>query len=100
MIRASLVDKLVRNLPAIWKTWVLNLGLEDPLEKGKATHSNILAQRISKELDTNERLSLKLCEGLKLVRDKQLKSSSFTIYSLLKKKKSKEVNLRRRIILV
>ena len=89
MIRASLVDKLVRNLPAIWKTWVLNLGLEDPLEKGKATHSNILAQRISKELDTNERLSLKLCEGLKLVRDKQLKSSSFTIYLLLKKKKIK-----------
>ena len=40
------MDKLVRNLPAIWKTWVLNLGLEDPLEKGKATHSNILAQRI------------------------------------------------------
>ena len=29
------------------KTWVLSLGWEDPLEKGKATHSSILAQRIS-----------------------------------------------------
>ena len=45
---ASLVAKLERNLPAMRKTWVLNLGLEDPLEKGKATHSNILAQRISR----------------------------------------------------
>ena len=90
MIRASLVAKLVRNLPAIWETWVLNLGLEDLLEKGKATHSNILAQRIRKELDTNERLSFKLCEGLKLVSDKQHKSSSFTMYLLLSLKKKKK----------
>ena len=31
---ASLVAQLVKNLPAIWETWVQSLGLEDPLEKG------------------------------------------------------------------
>ena len=34
---------LVKNLPAMWETWVQSLGWEDPLEKGKATHSSILA---------------------------------------------------------
>ena len=43
---ASLVAQLVKNLPAVWETWVQSLGWEDPLEKGKATHSNILAGRI------------------------------------------------------
>ena len=43
---ASLVAQLVKNLPAMWKTWVQSLGWEDPLEKGKATHSSILAWRI------------------------------------------------------
>ena len=38
--------QLVKNLPAMWETWVWSLGWEDPLEKGKATHSNILAWRI------------------------------------------------------
>ena len=45
--RASLVAQLVKNLPAMWETWVRSLGGEDPLEKGKATHTNILAWRIS-----------------------------------------------------
>ena len=43
---ASFVAQLVKNLPVMWETWVLSLGWEDPLEKGKATHSNILAWRI------------------------------------------------------
>ena len=43
---ASLVAQLVKNLPAIWETWVQSLGWEDPLEKGKATHSSILAWRV------------------------------------------------------
>ena len=43
---ASLVAQLVKNLPAMRKTWVRSLGWEDPLEKGKATHSRILAWRI------------------------------------------------------
>ena len=43
---SSLVAQLVKNLPAMQKTWVQSLGWEDPLEKGKATHSSILAWRI------------------------------------------------------
>ena len=43
---ASPVAQLVKNLPAKQETWVPSLGLEDPLEKGKATHSSILAWRI------------------------------------------------------
>ena len=38
--------QLVKNLPAMWETWVYCLGWEDPLEKRKATHSSILAWRI------------------------------------------------------
>ena len=55
---------MVRNLPAMQETQVRSLGQEDPLEKGKAIHSSILAWRIPwtcwghKELDTTERLSL------------------------------------------
>ena len=43
---ASLMAQLVKNPPAMWETWVRSLGWEDPLEKGKATHSSILAWRI------------------------------------------------------
>ena len=43
---ASLVAQLVKNLPAMWDTWVQSLGWEDPLEKGEVTHSSILAWRI------------------------------------------------------
>ena len=43
---ASLVFHMVKNQPAVWEIWVWSLGWEDPLEKGKATHSSILAWRI------------------------------------------------------
>ena len=36
----------VKNLPAMWETWVRSLGWEDPLEEGMATPSSILAWRI------------------------------------------------------
>ena len=68
-LKASLVVQRLKRLPAMWKTWVLSLGQEDPLEKEMATHSSIIAWRISwteelcglqstgrKELDTTERL--------------------------------------------
>jgi len=42
----SLVAQLIKNLPAMRETWVRPLDWEDPLEKGKATHSSILAWRI------------------------------------------------------
>ena len=71
---ASLVAQLVRNLPAVQETWVQSLGWEDPLEKGKATHSSILRWRIPwtiysswgcKESDTSEPLSLRFTLKLK-----------------------------------
>ena len=40
---ASMVAQTVKNLPAMWETWVRSLGWKDPLRKGKATHSSILA---------------------------------------------------------
>ena len=40
---ASLVAQLVKNLSAMWETWVQSLGWEDPLERGTANHSSILA---------------------------------------------------------
>ena len=43
---ASLVAQLVTNPPVMQETWVRSLGGEDPLEKGKATHSSIVAWRI------------------------------------------------------
>ena len=45
-IGAFLVAQMVKNLPAMWETWVGSLGWEDPLEEGTATHSSILAWRI------------------------------------------------------
>ena len=43
---ASLVAQTVKNLPALWETWIPSLGGEDPLEEGVAAHSRILAWRI------------------------------------------------------
>ena len=43
---ASLVAQLVKNPPSMWETWVRSLGGEDPLEKGMANHSSIVAWRI------------------------------------------------------
>ena len=37
---------MVKNLPAMWETWVRSLSREDPLEEGMATHSSIPAGRI------------------------------------------------------
>ena len=70
---ASLVTQMVKNLPAMLEIWVRSLGWENPLEKGMATHSSILAWRITRteepdglqamdrqELDTTGRLTLSL----------------------------------------
>ena len=46
LVKASLVAQLVKNMLAMQETWVRSLGWEDPLEKGKATHSSIVAWRI------------------------------------------------------
>ena len=47
----SLVAQMVKNLPAMWETWVWSLGWEDSLEEGMATHSSI---RPGKSLWTEE----------------------------------------------
>ena len=66
---ASLVAQLVKSLPAMWETWVRFMGWEDPLEKGKVTHSSILAWRIPwtvwshKESNMTERFSLHRVSG-------------------------------------
>ena len=46
MKSAYIVAQAVKNLPAMWETWVQSLGQEDPLEKGMATHYSTLAWRI------------------------------------------------------
>ena len=43
---ASLLAQTLKNLPAMWETWIQSLGWEDPLEEGMAIHSSILAWRI------------------------------------------------------
>ena len=43
---APLIDELVKSPPAMQETWVQSLGWKDPLDKGKATHSGILAWKI------------------------------------------------------
>ena len=68
-ISQLLVAQLVKNLPPMLETLVQSLGWEDPLEKGKTTHSNILSGEFHglyspcghKELDTTEQLSLSKC---------------------------------------
>ena len=54
-IGAFLVAQMVKNLPAMQETWVRSLGWEDPLEKGMATHSSILAWEVPR---TKEPLGL------------------------------------------
>ena len=75
--------QMVKNLPVMQETWVQSLGQEDPLEKGMATHSSILAWRIPwseepsglqhgvakqgcKGLDMTERLTLSLHIGIRI----------------------------------
>ena len=73
----ALLAQTVKNLPVRQETWVRSLGREDPLEKGMANHSSILAWRIPqrslaghspwgcRELDTTEQLTLSLSSAKK-----------------------------------
>ena len=63
---ASLMAQPVKNLPAKQETWVWSLGWEDPLEKGKATHSSILAWRIpwTEEIGGLQSMGLQSWPGL------------------------------------
>ena len=75
-MEASLVAQLGQNPPAMRETWIRFLGWEDPLEKGKAAHSSILAWRIHglyspwghKESDMTEQFSLSVSyRGAKVI---------------------------------
>ena len=57
---ASLVAQMVKNPPPMQETWVQSLGQEDPLEKGRTTHSSILAWRIPKTEEPGELQSMRL----------------------------------------
>ena len=46
LLETSLMAQMIKNLPAMWETWIQSLGWEDPLEKGTVIHSSILAWRI------------------------------------------------------
>ena len=59
-----LVVQMVKNLPAMQETQVPSLGLEDPLEKGMATHSLILAWRIPWTEELGELQSMGVCKEL------------------------------------
>ena len=73
--RASLVAQMIKNPPAIWETWVRSLGWEDPLEKGMAAHSSILAWTIPQSV------------GLQRVRDNW---ATFTLTDAGKDSRQKE----------
>ena len=81
--------QLVKNPLAMWETWVRSLGLEDPLEKGTATQSSILAWRIPrtipwshKKSDTTERLSLLILCIKYVTNDNLLCSAGNTLSAL------------------
>ena len=61
--RASLVAQTVKNLPAVWETWVQSLVWEDLLKKELPTHSSILARRILKTEDLGGLQSMGLQRG-------------------------------------
>ena len=90
---ASLMVQMVKNPPATRETWVPSLGWEDPLEKGMATYSSILAWRISmdkwpgrlqsmacKESYMSEWLSTQFLPDFHTKNKKFLYRSCFTIY--------------------
>ena len=72
-----LVAQLIKNLPALWETWVPSLVWEDPLEKGMATLSSILAWRISRGLqrDTTEQLNIAQPDKIDFKSEKEDKTS-------------------------
>ena len=83
---ASLVPQMVKNLPAMWETWVQSLGQEYPLEKGMATHSSILgASLLQISLRSSGHQFQCMWEGERQVShfDKQFSNTSSVQFSCL-----------------
>ena len=68
---------MVKNLPVMWETWVRSLSQEDPLEKGMATHSSILAWRISW---TEEPGGLQSMGSQRVIHARMTNTSTFTFH--------------------
>ena len=91
--QSPLVAQMVKNLPAVRETWVWSLGQEDPLEKGTAVHSSILAWRIPwieepgygpwgcKELDTANTHTCTFTRSTSEVFDWMLRLQGFPLVS-------------------
>ena len=77
--RTSLVAQLVKNLPAVQETWVWSLGWEDSLEKEMATHSSILAWKISWTQDPGGLQSM----GLQRVRHDWVTNTYLLAFSMI-----------------
>ena len=77
---ASLVAQLVKNLPAIWETWVQSLGWEDPLEKGNTTHSSILAWRNSMDCIVHGVAKTRTCATFTHVLIESVRPSNYPIF--------------------
>ena len=73
-VRASLEAQMVENLPVMQETWVQSPSREDPLEKGIATHSSILAWRIPW---TEEPSGLQSMESQRVGHDKSANTTTF-----------------------
>ena len=79
---------MVKNLPAMQETWVRSLGLEDPLEEGKSTHSSILAWRIPWTIPTKVRIVKAMvypgvmygCESWTIKKAEHLRSDAFELW--------------------
>ena len=78
---ASLLAQAVKNLPTIQETWVRSLGWGDPLERGMATHSSILAWRIPWTEEPCGLQSMRLQSvGHNLVTEQQINYAHFAIF--------------------
>ena len=72
----------VKNLPAMWETWVQSLGWEDPLEKGKATDS-IVQAGFRKGRGTRDQIA-NICWIIKKAREFQRKTSTSALLTMPK----------------
>ena len=101
MWASSPVAQMVKNLPVVWETQVQSLSQEDPLEKGMATHSSILAWRIpwtekpgglqsmgSQRVGQTEGLTLSLFHLTSMLHQQNPNIKTF-FYTMFKKKKKK-----------
>ena len=100
-VGASLVGEWVKNPPAMQETWILYLGQEDPLEKGMATHSNILFWRIPwaeelgrlQSIDSLQRVRHDWCDWARMHACMQTKHYGIKVIHLNKPKNERSISV-------